>query len=238
MDRHTVFGDSQGEPPLDIYTYAQAPKEKIMVGNYFYAYGAMAAGWHCSGARVWVTGAADTAWKELEISVWRTHDTPVDISTAPLASVTSYSDGWSGRWVEVTWPTPLTMSAGDLFFIGYRFLEEDVNHIYFSSGPTDIGAASIRSVDDVDLVLAEDEISKLFGSTMRGQYRVGNGPTETWYSWYGTDIIVTPDERSGKVKHWNGSEWTAHPVKRWDGMQWHVHNVGGYADDGYRRGKA
>ena len=41
---------------------------------------------------------------------------------------------------------------------------------------------------------------------------------------------VASNTRSGKIKHWNGSSWQAHPVKVWNGSTWEPHAIQGTED--------
>ncbi|HET9787101.1 MAG TPA: hypothetical protein VFP47_08210 [Pyrinomonadaceae bacterium] len=45
-------------------------------------------------------------------------------------------------------------------------------------------------------------------------------------TWMNTDIV--PNERSGKVKIWNGSSWDSHPVKIWNGTSWETRPIKGF----------
>ena len=43
--------------------------------------------------------------------------------------------------------------------------------------------------------------------------------------------------RSGKVKHWDGTQWSAHPLKVWDGTDWVMRKAKGYDGGDFVEGK-
>ncbi len=82
---------------------------------------------------------------------------------------------------------------------------------------------------------------RIFGHNMQGQtiddlcfFDTALAPDAVAY--YMTSAIV-PGERSGRIKHWNGTQWQAHPLKVWDGSTWITRKTKGYNGTGFIHGK-
>ena len=151
MANYTVFGSAAPTYTMTAYTDGNP---SIIVGNYFYTYGSGTAGWRCRGGRVYIPNNADVTSKSITIKAWKGSLTgaPVDLSTTPLKEGT-VTTGASGGWAEVLWDVPFAMVSGsDYVFIGYQFqTDSDQNYIHTASPQSGF----VRSVDDVDLVLAK-----------------------------------------------------------------------------------
>ncbi|MGE5298663.1 MAG: N,N-dimethylformamidase beta subunit family domain-containing protein [Acidobacteriota bacterium] len=191
MAQHTVFGS--GTPPYLLTAYSDGTPN-IVLGNYLYTYGAMASGWYCAGGRVYIPNDPSVFNQSITIKAWVSTTAAVDLSTAPLVEKVTTTSANAG-WAEVTWDTPFALNPGDLVFIGYEFVDPQQMFYVHAASPQ---GHIIRSVDDVDLVLAEADISILVPNSGRGRYRIGSGSTGHSEAWYGADIIVT-DEGAGPM---------------------------------------
>ena len=201
MTQHTVFGSGTPAYSLAVFTDG-APS--IMLGNYFYTYGALATGWYCTGGRVYIPNDANVTNKPIQIKVWTTTTTgaPIDLSTAPIESVSTTTPAGAG-WVEVEWASPITLNSGDMMFVGYQFdSPANVNYLYAAS-PNN---SYVRSADDVDLVLAEASLATTSPATARGQYRYGTDPTGSSSAWYGTDVIISDTTTPAPVAEYGFNE--------------------------------
>lgn len=185
MAEHRVFGS--GAPPYGLSVMSNATPYAT-AGNYLYPYGAMATGWYCTGGRVFIPNDAVLFSQSIIIKMWRVGTSPVDLSTAPLRSVTVTTPASSG-WVEATW-TPVLMSGGQLAFIAYEFPAPRQGYYIAVSSPSN---DPIRSVEDVDLALAAATVTATDPDTSRGAYRIGTGSTTAITMWFGVDIIVSDD---------------------------------------------
>lgn len=152
MAQHTVFGS--GTPPYLLTAYSDGTPN-IVLGNYLYTYGAMASGWYCAGGRVYIPNDPSVFNQSITIKAWVSTTAAVDLSTAPLVEKVTTTSANAG-WAEVTWDTPFALNPGDLVFIGYEFVDPQQMFYVHAASPQ---GHIIRSVDDVDLVLAEADIS-------------------------------------------------------------------------------
>lgn len=158
----------------------------ITLGNYFYVYGAMSSTWQCIGGRLYLPNSTHVNGREVTIKAWLLTTSGVDLSTTPLreAPVTA---GASGGWVEVSW-APFAVGLGEMVFVGYTFTSPYQTSYVHTPSPS---SALVRSVDNVDLALAESSVTTLTPNTQRGEFKVGTGSTLSSTAWYGVDIIVT-----------------------------------------------
>lgn len=185
MAQHTVFGSSA--PPYSLTVFSDG-SPSITLGNYLYPYGSMATGWYCGGGRVYIPNDATLFGQQITIKMWKTPNggSPVDLAEAPLQEVTVATPSSAAGWIEGTWE-PVQIDSGDMVFIGYSFVSpREAYYMHTNSA----GAGITRSVDDVDLVLAEATITTLATGTSRGRFRQGS-TQGTSTAWYGVDIIVT-----------------------------------------------
>lgn len=187
MAQHTVFGS--GAPAYTLTVYSDGTPN-ITLGNYLYPYGTMATGWYCSGGRVYIPNDPAITNQQIAIKMWKssTGGVPADLSTAPLCDVTTTTPA-GGGWVEVTWD-PVAIASGELVFIGYAFANPGPSQAYYLHAPSP-ASGTIRSVDNVDLVLAEATVTVVSPTSSRGRFRIGSGSTGSSTAWYGVDIIVT-----------------------------------------------
>ncbi len=184
MAQHTVFGT---DAPSYTMNVGSDGTPNIILGNYLYAYASMATGWHCSGGRVWIPTNDPTLYGvTITIKAWVSTTTPVDLGTASLAQGEAVIPN-GGGWVEVLWDS-FALSPGNLVFIGYEFASPHQAKYIYTPSP---GVPYVRSVDNVDLVLAEATISTLTPNTGRGRFKQGTDPTGYTNAWYGADIIVS-----------------------------------------------
>lgn len=187
MAQRTVFGS--GAPAYTLTVYGDGSPD-ITLGNYLYPYGAMATGWYCSGGRVYIPNDPAVTGQQIAIKMWKsaTGGAPADLSTAPLCDVTTTTPA-GGGWVEVTWD-PVAIASGELVFIGYAFANPGPSQAYYLYAPSP-ASGTVRSVYDIDLVLAEATVTVLSPTSSRGRFRIGSGSTGSSVAWYGVDIIVT-----------------------------------------------
>lgn len=183
MANYTVFGS--GAPAYTLTVYADG-NPNITLGNYFYTYGSETAGWRCRGGRVYLPNDAAINSQFVTISAWVSTTTPVDLATTPLKQVTVQTQS-AGGWTEVLWDSPFTINTGDFVFIGYAF--SSPRQAYYVHAPSP-SSSFVRSVDNVDLALAEPNLTVLTPATGRGRFRQGGGATGSSSAWYGTDIMV------------------------------------------------
>ena len=179
MAQYTVFGS--GEPYSLAVLGDGTPN--ITLGSYFYIYGGMGSGsWYCSGGRLYIPNHAPLFGNDVTLKIWKSTTTPVDLSTAPIHEQTVTVPNAAG-WVEASWPA-VPVATGEYVFIGYAFASPV--QAYYIYG--DAGNSHVRSVDNVDLVLAEPAPP---GVLARSRYRIGTGSTQGGSTGYGTDIIIT-----------------------------------------------
>jgi len=183
MAQHTVFGSSAPSYTMTAYNDGSP---SITLGNYFYVYGGMASGWQCVGGRVYLPNSPHLNGRDVSIKAWHLTTSIVDLSTTPLREVT-VTPGLSGGWVEVSW-APFSASAGEMVFIGYSFVSPYQTSYVHTPSPDN---SFVRSLDNVDLALAEASITTLSPNTQRGEYRLGTGATVSSTAWYGMDIVVS-----------------------------------------------
>lgn len=179
MAQYTIFGSNE---PYSLGVLSDGGPN-ITLGSYFYIYGGMASGsWYCSGGRLYIPNHAPLFGNDVTLKIWKSTSTPVDLSTAPIHEQTVTVPNAAG-WIEASWPA-VPVATGEYVFIGYAFASPvQMAYIYGNAG-----GSHVRSIDNVDLALAESTIS---GFSQRSRFRIGAGSTQGSSTGYGTDIIIT-----------------------------------------------
>ncbi|WP_029135342.1 N,N-dimethylformamidase beta subunit family domain-containing protein [Nakamurella lactea] len=187
MPTHSIFGAS---PPPGTQVAAD-DGQPIWVGNTFYTYGSGAAGWRCYGGRLYIApGNVASMPATVTAAVWNnTTRTANNLDATPLDTKTVTIPA-GGGWVEWTWTTPITITAGQVVMIGYTGGTK-----YLSSpSPTN----SFIPASDSSTLVMTDGVNAGPGLD-RTYYRYGTSAivwlTDTSASLWGVDILV--DEGSG-----------------------------------------
>lgn len=174
---HSIWANTY---PFNPQVFAQAAPTTVATA--FYTYGSGVTGWKVKGIRVW-KGTGVTAAGNVDVGLWTpAANTAPNLAVAGVrtGTISALADGWN----DFNFSSPVEVSAGQVFWLGYRML---ANNFILVDGP--IGEPFIRSVDDVNLVFADQTPDS--GQT-RNYIRVGSGASEAadWSRAYGIDVIM------------------------------------------------
>lgn len=173
---HTIF-DAATFPGLLQYSGGGS----ISVASGFYTGPSGTTGWKLTGLRMYVPGSATSPPTATMTVYTPTLNGAPNLATPVQSEIISLT---AGAWNSVDLTTPITLTSGVPFWVGYQFSDS----AYFSTTAT--GSVALQATDGSELYLAP---SSMGNGTHRNYYRENNGSTEPSTiggQAYGIDVIV------------------------------------------------